>query len=200
MASIAPPDGTRVNILFVDDEAGLLRAMKRILKGAPYDVLTTTRPSEALELLAKHRIDLIVSDIDMPEMNGLELLRIVRREHPNVLRMVLTGAATLDRVLHAVNEGEVVRFFVKPFDSILFREAVTVLADRIERARRDDARAVDRSRGLELESWLARRYPELLDVERAPTGEAVVDLSRVARALKDAGLGALAAVFAIPEG
>lgn len=187
MASVKEAPEEKPSILFVDDEVPLLRAISRVLKGCSLEVVIASSPSEALDILGQRRIDVVVSDIDMPEMSGLELLDIVRMRHPSALRMVLTGAASLERVLHAVNEGEVVRFFVKPFDSILFRETIASLAGRIERARRDDASNASRTRAHALHRWLGRRYPRLCEVERDADERVVISVESLSDRVEQSG-------------
>jgi DNA-binding NtrC family response regulator len=178
-------------VLFVDDEEAVLRAIARVLAGGALEVLTTTHPSEALEWLREREIDVLVSDIDMPEMNGLELLRAARRERPDVLRMLLTGAATLERALHAINEGEVVRFFTKPFRAEAFRFAMDALAGRIASARSQQAESVRAARQRELHAWLDARFPGLLELTRTDDGEVVLDAGALDDAASVAGNTAL---------
>jgi CheY-like chemotaxis protein len=175
-------------VLFVDDEEAVLRSIARVLARSSLSVFTAASAPAALELLGQRRIDVLVSDIDMPQVDGLDLLRTVRRDHPTVLRMFLTGAATLDRALHAINEGEVARFFCKPFDVALFREAMEALAERVQRSRREQRMASRRERQEALQRWLDRRYPDLLSIERSASGEIVVDAVELCEAIDRAGL------------
>ena len=66
------------------------------------------------DLLARQEIDVVVSDEQMPGMSGSEFLAIVRKKHPQTVRMILTGQACLEAAIRAINEGEVYRFFTKP--------------------------------------------------------------------------------------
>lgn len=179
-----PADRPRITVLFVDDEDAVLRSISRILARTDLDVLTTTHPADALEQLAATRVDVIVSDIDMPEMNGLQLLERVRREHPRVLRMLLTGAATVDRALHAINEGEVVRFFRKPFDVEVFRRSMSALAHRIESMRAEGAEVERRRRAAALQGWVTSRFPDLLDDVGEPGFPVEIDAGRLAEVLR----------------
>src|SRR5438552_10334436 len=95
-AADTPSSADQVSVLFVDDEPAMLRAIERTLREAPFEVLTAGSGAVALSILATRMVDVLVSDIDMPEMNGIELVRRVRRKHPATLRMLLTGAATTD--------------------------------------------------------------------------------------------------------
>jgi two-component system probable response regulator PhcQ len=181
MRSGVPAGGT--TILFVDDEEAVLRSIARILASSELNVLTATTPREAFELIATSKVDVVVSDIDMPAMDGLELLERVRMKHPRVLRMLLTGSATLDRALRAINEGEVARFFRKPFDVEIFRRSLVSLAHRIEAARAGDMEAERRQRALSLQTWVAQRFPHLLDDITGPEGLIEIDVERLRSAL-----------------
>jgi response regulator RpfG family c-di-GMP phosphodiesterase len=106
------PEKTR--ILLVDDEPFVLEGLRRQLT-REYDVSTATGGAAALEMLAGDPpIAVILSDLRMPGMNGVELLTAARDASPDTVRMLLTGNADLDAALGAVNQGEVFRFLTKP--------------------------------------------------------------------------------------
>jgi response regulator RpfG family c-di-GMP phosphodiesterase len=165
-----------MTVLFVDDEPAILRSIARALQGSPFDVLTAQSAAAALALMRQRRVDVLISDIDMPEMTGLELLTLVRREFPSTLRMLLTGAGTMDRALEAINEGEVHRFFTKPFDFELFLATMKRLAERIEKLRGDHFLDAHKARRDEFYRWVEDAFPGTLEVARNDRGELVVDL------------------------
>lgn len=166
----------RITVLFVDDEPPALRAIERAMERTAYNVLCAVGPGEGLRVLANHPVDVLVSDIDMPEISGLELAQICRRDHPQVLRMLLTGHATMEKALHAINEGEVVRFFRKPFDALLFAEAMERFADHILSLRADAESGAREARTSELMRWLESRFPGAQQIMRGPAGEVIVDV------------------------
>ncbi len=108
-------DNDKSTILFVDDETRVLKSIKRGLIGEPYDCIFALSGMEALEIMAARPVQVIVTDMRMPEMNGLELLREVRKRYPEAIRMVLSGYAQTSTVLAAVNEGYVYRYITKPW-------------------------------------------------------------------------------------
>lgn len=112
----ALPSRRQPRVLLVDDEPKLLLAMKRALHREPFAFTTAGSAHEALKLLDRESFDAIVSDQDMPGMNGVEMFSIVRRLHPNTVRFMLTGKATLDVAIDAINRGSIQRFFTKPMD------------------------------------------------------------------------------------
>jgi DNA-binding NtrC family response regulator len=104
-------------VLFVDDEENVLSALKRGLQDEPYHTLFAHGGREALEILARRPVHVIVTDIRMPQMSGLELLRTVRERYPRIIRMVLSGYVETATVLTAINQGEIFRFIAKPWKS-----------------------------------------------------------------------------------
>jgi len=102
-------------VLFVDDEEKLLRSLERGLMDEPYDTLFANSGEEALEVLKNNDVHILVTDMRMPGMNGLELLRIVKEEYPHIVRMVLSGYTQVSTLLTAINQGEVYKFITKPW-------------------------------------------------------------------------------------
>jgi DNA-binding NtrC family response regulator len=105
-------------VLFVDDEVAVLEALRSALRKATFAVLTATSATEALKLLKDRPIDVVVSDERMPGMLGSEFLGYVRQLHPNTIRIMLTGQASLDGAIRAINEGEIYRFLTKPCNPV----------------------------------------------------------------------------------
>ncbi|MCD6293114.1 MAG: response regulator [Deltaproteobacteria bacterium] len=103
------------SVLFVDDEQRVLKSLKRGLISAPYRTLFAISGMDALEILAAETVHVIISDMKMPEMNGLELLQEVAQKYPDVIRIVLSGYSHTSTVLAAVNEGHIFRYITKPW-------------------------------------------------------------------------------------
>ncbi len=101
-------------VLFVDDDEAILRSLERGLLDEPYNKLFVKSCKEALEILQREEVHVIVTDMRMPEMNGLELLRIVRKEHPHIIGMVLSGHQDTTLKM-AVGQGEIFRLITKPW-------------------------------------------------------------------------------------
>jgi len=104
----------REQVLFVDDERDVTQSMKASLRRAPFDVVTCNSGDEALALLEKGGIAVVVSDERMPGMSGCELLTIVRDRYPDVMRIILTGQASMEATISAINQAAVFRFLSKP--------------------------------------------------------------------------------------
>jgi CheY-like chemotaxis protein len=113
----ASPEALQPTVLIVDDEPGILGALKRVLHHEPYRVLTTTNPMEAFHLLATHSVQMVISDQRMPEMTGTELLLQVKLLYPDVVRVILTGYTDEEAIMAAINDGQVYKFLFKPWNA-----------------------------------------------------------------------------------
>ncbi|MGB0678423.1 MAG: response regulator [Polyangiales bacterium] len=101
-------------VLFVDDESEVLECFALALSDQNYEVRTASSGEEALALMERERIDVIICDERMPGLQGSEVLVQVRARHPETVRIILTGQATLQAAVRAINEGEIYRFLTKP--------------------------------------------------------------------------------------
>ncbi|MFZ5479728.1 MAG: response regulator [Myxococcota bacterium] len=115
LPSRAGADEPRPRVLYVDDQPGNLTVFKANLK-AFVDVATATSGADALALLAHDAYPVVLSDQRMPGMTGAEFLAEVRRRHPETVRILLTGFADFDALVHAVNDGQITRFVRKPWE------------------------------------------------------------------------------------
>ncbi|MHB1400008.1 MAG: response regulator [Trichloromonadaceae bacterium] len=119
-------------ILIVDDEAHVGNALRRALMDEAYEVVTAQNGMEALQLMGEGAFQLIISDERMPGMQGSELLAIISLRWPETIRILLTGQASLDAAMRAVNEGEVYRFFLKPWNDVELRLAIRSGLDKYD--------------------------------------------------------------------
>lgn len=103
-------------VLFVDDEVNILKAIQRLLRHEDMNVVTASRPQEALELLDKTGAQVVVSDQRMPDMSGVDLLASIRERHPDMIRMMLTGYTEMNIAVEAINRGEIYRLITKPWN------------------------------------------------------------------------------------
>lgn len=134
-----PREGTQ-SLLLVDDEPHILSSLTRLLRREGYTIFSTTSPVEAFELLAKHPIQVVLSDQRMPEMSGTEFLARVRQLYPDTIRMVLTGYTDLESVTSAINRGAIYKFLTKPWDDDQLREQIREafrMAKQVEHAAAD---------------------------------------------------------------
>lgn len=113
---VESPEAPVWTVLFVDDEDNILNALRRLFRPAGYRVLTAGSGAEALALLQQEQVDLVVSDMRMPHMNGAELLEQVYRQYPDTMRVLLTGHADIGMTVDAINKGQILRYIAKPWD------------------------------------------------------------------------------------
>ena len=165
----------RKSLLIVDDEENVRRALARALRGEGYDVRFAGSGKEALGVLAQEPADMVISDHMMPEMTGQELMRHVREEYPDTMRIMLTGYADLEMAISAINEGEIYRFLTKPWDQVELQLTVRLGFERLllERENRRLLATVKRQsdyiRALEVE------HPGISSVERDGAGAVVIE-------------------------
>jgi CheY-like chemotaxis protein len=103
-------------LLLVDDEENILRALKRVLRGDGYRILTATSARDGLDILRQHDVQVIVSDQRMPEVCGTEFLKQVKQTYPDTVRIMLSGYSDAAAVTNAINRGTIYKFLTKPWN------------------------------------------------------------------------------------
>lgn len=143
-------------VLFVDDEAHILSAIRRLIRPLNINAHFANSGAEGLSLLEQHPVDLIVSDMRMPEMDGATFLAKVQERWPDTIKMLLTGYADMSSTIKALNDGGIYRYISKPWDD---DELKSILQEglRIKRLEREKA---------ELTALTHRQNAELQDLNR----------------------------------
>ncbi|MBI5115626.1 response regulator [Candidatus Poribacteria bacterium] len=118
-------------ILIVDDDKSVRSALKRVFAETPYIVLEAENPKEALAALAGGSVSVIITDEKMPGYSGLDFVKLVKRKCPEAVRIMLTGYANTQTVISAINDGEIFRFFTKPWNDSELVAAVRQAVDSI---------------------------------------------------------------------
>lgn len=103
-------------LVLIDDDVNILNALKRVLRSTDWEVVTFSSPLNAIAELLADDVDLIMSDYRMPDMDGVAALNALRDTCPSAVRLLMSGHADLDGVLKAINQAEIYRFVVKPWD------------------------------------------------------------------------------------
>jgi two-component system probable response regulator PhcQ len=106
--------GMKHKVLIVDDEQSTRKLMQEALGMEPYELLIADSAEKALQIFKKAAVDVVISDEMMPGMPGSEFLALVRRKYPDTIRMILTGHASIETAILAINEGQIYHFFTKP--------------------------------------------------------------------------------------
>jgi response regulator RpfG family c-di-GMP phosphodiesterase len=109
-------DNYEHTVLCVDDEKNILNALKRLLRGENYRLITALSGTEGLKVLEKHAVHVVITDQRMPEMTGTEFLARVKEGYPDVIRIVLTGYTEVDSITESINKGHIYKFFLKPWN------------------------------------------------------------------------------------
>lgn len=111
-------EGRVATVMVVDDEEMVLAALRSYLElETPYRVLTFSAPAEALHTFTEEPVDVVVADFMMPQMDGVELLRRMRKMRPHCARVLLTGYADIDNAVRAINEAGLYHYLQKPWDN-----------------------------------------------------------------------------------
>ena len=104
-------------ILFVDDESQILRSITRLFMDTEHEVITAESGEEALKILENEKVDVIVSDMNMPKMTGYELLSQVKRRFPNIVRIILSGFSDERIVFNALQKNIAKLYIIKPWEN-----------------------------------------------------------------------------------
>jgi len=188
---------SRGHILFIDDEPELCRAAEDWLGVSGFSVTSFTQPQRALDAVDPERLDCVVSDVRMPGLGGLDVLRHYRSVAPDLPVVLLTGHGDVALAVDAMRQGAH-DFLEKPYDA----EHLVAVLDRAAE-RRHMGRELQRLRqaqgGSELESRLIGQSPAMVDLRRSIvqladidvdvliTGETGTGKEVIARALHDFG-------------
>ncbi len=162
------------SILLVDDEPNVISSLKRALLDEPYEIYSAGSAAEGLKLLDRRQVKVIISDERMPGMTGAEFLSAVKERMPETLRIMLTGHATLEAAMNAVNSGEIYRFFVKPWNDIELKLAIRSALEKynLEAENRRLLKIV-RRQALDLK-LLERKYPSITKLEKDESGNLIL--------------------------
>ena len=113
-----------LRLLIVDDEENVLTTLKRVFRGKSFEVSTAPGGEQGLAILIEREIDVIISDMRMPEMDGAEFLARSRTIQPNCRRILLTGYSDEESLKRAVSEGRIHQFLGKPWSNDELRKTV----------------------------------------------------------------------------
>ncbi len=178
-------------MLLVDADPATAEAALAVLPAGLHRVLAAADAHEALATLGSQRVDVLVSELVLPDDSGLHLLVEARRLHPGVARLALTAVEEFDAAVAAINEAEVFRFLRKPVDALALRSAVEealARADAVHDAR--GAREAAERRRIALHD-LETDHPGISLVAAGPEGYFIPRhrLQGLAERLRDTPVG-----------
>ncbi len=161
-----------ITILVVDDERDIRDGSERILSKMGCNVLKADRGDTGLKLLVDNPVALVLLDMKMPGMDGMEVLQLIRRDYPDIIVVVITGFATVETAIEAMKEGAY-DFIPKPFEPDQLRIVVNRAWDKIRLRAETRRMAEERQRTLvDLDTEKSRVHTIL---ESLPSGTAVTD-------------------------
>jgi len=153
-------------VLFVDDDRITLKALERAMQSEPYRSRFALSGSLALDIMDQETVDVVVTDLMMPEMDGMMLLDWVQAEYPHVIRVVLSALSDTDTILEAINAGSVYRYIVKPWNreelKITVRQALEIF--EIQQEKKGLLEQLEMNNQL-LEQRVAERTQQLLNID-----------------------------------
>jgi two-component system probable response regulator PhcQ len=168
-------------ILIVDDEENVCRALGRCLRREGYELLFANQPDQALELLKTTSVDAVLSDHLMPNMTGLDFLKMVRNRYPDCLRIMLTGHADMQTAIDAINQGEIYRFLTKPWDDTELKVTLFIGFEQLELERENRRLLAMVRRQGDFIKALEQEYPGIAQVVRDAEGAILIDDPRMSR-------------------
>ncbi|GFO56756.1 hypothetical protein GMSM_37630 [Geomonas sp. Red276] len=163
-------------ILIVDDEPHVISALGRELAEEPYQLQGSGGGAEALRMMEHRRFKVVISDEMMPGMEGAEFLSRVKKLYPETVRIMLTGHASLQSAMRAVNSGEIYRFFTKPWNEAELKMSLRSAVEKydLEEENRRLLKTV-RRQSQELR-YLERSYPGISTIRRDADNAIHLDL------------------------
>lgn len=172
--------------LLVDDEVNVLRALQRTLRQCVGEqdlrIEAFTEPQEALARAGEATFDLVFSDYRMPQMNGVDFLKVIREMQPEAVRLMLSASSDFEAARNAINEAEIFRYIMKPWSVADIEEAARLALERRDKAlqERHMANELRAQRGemtpQELETWrLEVQEPGITKVKWGPDGSVILD-------------------------
>ncbi|MDA8084593.1 MAG: response regulator [Nitrospiraceae bacterium] len=162
-------------LLIVDDEPNVIASLKRALFREKLNILTASGGSEGLDLLVRFPVHVVISDEKMPGMSGSEFLSEVKQRYPDIVRLMLTGQASIEAAMRAINEGEIYRFFTKPWDDLQLVLAIRSAFEKHDlHAENRLLLQTVRRQAVELK-LLEKQFPGIGEVKRDKSGMIVLD-------------------------
>jgi len=167
---------SEVKILFVDDEEKVFNSFRREVSFLPIKLFYAKCGEDALKILERENIDLLISDERMPGLKGSDLVSIVRERYPTIVSIIITGYSDFDSIIKAVNSGHVYKYILKPWNKL---EMIMTIKNAID-YKRDKEMILELKKQLMekdlIISDLEKRFPGIADVKRDKDGSIILDL------------------------
>ncbi len=151
----------------MDDEEKILKALRRLFRSEPYRFFFASGGEAALDILNAENVSVVITDLSMPGMDGFTLLDRVKTEYPYIIRIVMSGHSDTDTILNAINQGNLYRYILKPFNGaelkITTKQAVELF--NLQQDKRNLMQRLEEHNNL-LEERVEKRTKQLLAIEK----------------------------------
>lgn len=166
-----------ITIQLLDDDPAILSALKRVFHDEDWTIETFTDPQEALRALSITAYTVIVSDLHMPQLDGVTYLQFAKQLQPHSVRLLLSGQGDRDSLTKAINHAGVYRFISKPWDDyeLLSTLRAGIELYQLQAERRQLLDELQRQKNIitqQQNEWrqLQKKHPVLLEVLRDEDG------------------------------
>ena len=178
-------NAAKISVLFVDDEKSVLLALRRLCRSTGWGIYTAESGAEGLTIIAEQAIDLVVSDMRMPQMNGAEFLEQVYIRSPSTVRVLLTGYSEIESTIAAINKGQIFSYCTKPWDNDELKAVLqrAVYSRELE-LERDRLQAITQQQNEQLQSINAS-LEQTVEERTAVIRKAAVAVKKLNRKLTD---------------
>ncbi len=174
--------GQRFSILFVDDDSRILDLLNRTYLDSGYSIFRAESADLAMQILADESIDVVVSDLRMPDMSGVEFLRGVRAKYPRIRRIMMSGYFDINDTINAINENQLFGYIIKPWDNKKLK--MTIYKALISKKHEDDERANRKERN-QRAVQIARRFGSEIRQLKKGSGQAYDDATALFKKLSE---------------
>jgi two-component system, probable response regulator PhcQ len=157
-------------ILVVDHEESFIEYIQRMMSDENYNLITVASGQEGLDVLEKQQVSMVISEYEIPLMNGLEFLEKVRIIYPNILTVMVTDHTDIDLAIKAINEAGVYKFLLKPLDDIDFKNMIKKTLESLQVIKERDVLIRKVKTHESTLKDLEKRYPGITKVERDEDG------------------------------
>jgi len=161
-------------LLIVDDETSIITSLKRTFMNEDMHIISAASGEQGLRILEGARVGLVISDQNMPGMDGIDFVRQVRINYPETLTIILTGYANIKHALKAINEAGVYKFIIKPWDEDELLITVKRAFELLDMTRERDTLVQKVKVQDMLLSNLEKEHPGITKVERNKDGAVIL--------------------------
>jgi two-component system, probable response regulator PhcQ len=161
-------------VLIVDDEPNVIASLRRALIDEAYEIYSATDGAEGLDILKQGKIKVVISDEKMPAMSGTEFLACVKDYYPDTVRIMLTGYASLEAAMKAVNKGEIYRFFSKPWNETELKLSIRAALEKYNlEAENKKLLKIVKRQAINLK-LIENKYPSITKLEKDEDGNLIL--------------------------